>query len=61
MEMLIGVFGSQFFFLEQPVGIREKMLDLATSSAAVEFCLHIVILSFILTTTEMSLTEVPSG
>ena len=27
-------------FMTKPARIREKMLDLATSSVAVEFCLH---------------------
>ena len=32
----------QMSFLTKPALIREETLDLATSSAAVEFCLHTV-------------------
>ena len=35
-------FGGCMSFLTKPAGIREEKLDLATSSEAVEFCLHTV-------------------
>ena len=40
MGMLEQVFGGRMSFLTKPAQIKEVTLDLATSSAAVEFHLH---------------------
>ena len=42
LAILEWVFGGRMSFLTKPARIREETLDLATSSAAVEFCLHAV-------------------